>query len=206
MSRRCWTGRWNESREAGRIPAKSSPRQTDRLHAILEDLLALAPRGTGGRRAGQNVLGRDRCGACSKRPLPTAPEGGGKEQVRIELACPAELAASMNASLLEQAVVNLIENAIAYSPARASRWKSGAWRDERDIGSASATTAVESSREHLPRIFERFYRVDKARSRELRRHRAGLAIVSTSSNSTAAEPPCQERPGQGSTFSIFLPK
>ena len=89
-------------------------KHTERLHAILEDLLMLArveQEGKNPRHCSPTEgCGRARSGRCRLRR-----EGRGKEHAGPVI-CPAELAVAMNASLLEQAVVNLVENAIAYSP------------------------------------------------------------------------------------------
>ena len=85
--------------------------------------------------------------------------------MQVRLACPPDLVAAMNASLLEQAVVNLIENAVAYSPPEQSVEVWGL-QGERDIEIRVRDYGCGIGREHLPRIFERFYRVDKSRSRD----------------------------------------
>jgi two-component system phosphate regulon sensor histidine kinase PhoR len=59
--------------------------------------------------------------------------------------------------------------------------------------------------EHLPRIFERFYRVDKARSRDVGGTGLGLAIVKHLAESIGASVAVRSQPGQGSTFSVTVP-
>jgi two-component system, OmpR family, phosphate regulon sensor histidine kinase PhoR len=61
------------------------------------------------------------------------------------------------------------------------------------------------SREHLPRLFERFYRVDKARSRDLGGTGLGLAIVKHIAQAHGGRVTVDSRVGQGSTFRIHLP-
>ena len=73
-------------------------------------------------------------------------------------------------------MVNLIENAIAYSPPGQTVEVSGL-AGEREIEIRVRDHGCGISREHLPRIFERFYRVDKSRSRESGGTGLGLAIV-----------------------------
>ena len=59
--------------------------------------------------------------------------------------------------------------------------------------------------EHLPRVFERFYRVDKARSRDLGGTGLGLAIVRHLAEGMGASVKIESEPGKGSTFQVLLP-
>ncbi|MEA1947637.1 MAG: ATP-binding protein, partial [Thermodesulfobacteriota bacterium] len=60
-------------------------------------------------------------------------------------------------------------------------------------------------KEHLPRLFERFYRVDKARSRKLGGTGLGLAIVKHIAQAHEGRIHVESTPGKGSTFEIYLP-
>jgi len=66
-------------------------------------------------------------------------------------------------------------------------------------------TGIGIPREELPRLFERFYRVDKARSRELGGTGLGLAIVKHLARSHGGDVAVVSEPGKGSTFSFTLP-
>jgi two-component system, OmpR family, phosphate regulon sensor histidine kinase PhoR len=178
-------------------------KHTERLHAILEDLLTLA-------RVEQE--GEKSVGGLARGPLRSVLESAiadcgvksEEKKMQVELTCPAELAVAMNASLMEQAVVNLIENAIAYSPPGQSIEVFGlAGPSEVEIRVRDHGCGI--SREHLPRIFERFYRVDKSRSRESGGTGLGLAIVKHIVQVHGGRVTAESVPGEGSTFSIFLP-
>ncbi len=107
--------------------------------------------------------------------------------------------------LLEQAVVNLLDNAVKYSePGRqvhvsAAETADGVAICVQDHGSGIAP-------EHQARIFERFYRVDPARSRKLGGTGLGLAIVKHIVQAHRGRVTVESTPGVGSTFTIHLPK
>jgi two-component system phosphate regulon sensor histidine kinase PhoR len=111
---------------------------------------------------------------------------------------------SVNGPLLEQAVINLVDNAIKYSEPGRTVWLSGR------ADSSGPTIEVRDegcgiAEEHLPRLFERFYRVDKARSRNLGGTGLGLSIVKHIVQAHAATIAVTSMPGVGTTFTIQLP-
>ena len=124
--------------------------------------------------------------------------------MRLTVGGSAELAAPINASLLQQAVVNLLKNAIAYSPAGESI-DVDCVDGPQDIEVRVRDRGCGIAREHLPRIFERFYRVDKSRSRQSGGTGLGLAIVKHIMQLHRGRAAVESTPGQGSTFSLFLP-
>ena len=118
---------------------------------------------------------------------------------------PADLVAKINGPLLEQAVINLIDNAIKYSDAGATVHVTVARED-----SAVVIRVVDNGRgiaaNHLPRLFERFYRVNKARSRELGGTGLGLAIVKHIMTAHQGSVHVESTIGRGSTFTLRLPQ
>ena len=121
------------------------------------------------------------------------------------LSCPAEITARIDAPLLEQAVVNLLDNAVKYSDPEKEVHVEAVQSDGemvihvRDQGRGIA-------KEHLPRLSERFYRVDKARSRKMGGTGLGLAIVKHIIEAHGGRVEVESSLGKGSTFSIILPK
>jgi two-component system phosphate regulon sensor histidine kinase PhoR len=114
------------------------------------------------------------------------------------------LQARINAPLLEQAVANLIDNACKHSPPGATVWVDGEQRrDEVVICVRDQGCGIEEH--HLPRLFERFYRVDKSRSRKLGGTGLGLAIVKHISQAHHGQVRVESTPDQGSKFWICLP-
>jgi two-component system phosphate regulon sensor histidine kinase PhoR len=123
----------------------------------------------------------------------------------LEIECDPNAVVKADRSLFEQAIVNLVDNAIKYS-GEASKVELKGWTDAqgrhcvsvRDFGAGIA-------KEHLPRLFERFYRVDKARSRKLGGTGLGLAIVKHIVQSHNGVVGVDSTPGKGSVFTITLP-
>lgn len=126
------------------------------------------------------------------------------KRVRVTSECPPELRARVNPSLLQQAVANLLDNAIKYSEPEKSVELEAAQNNGnlviavRDQGAGVAS-------HHLSRLFERFYRVDKARSRELGGTGLGLSIVRHIAELHHGTVEARSRVGQGSTFEITIP-
>ena len=99
---------------------------------------------------------------------------------------------------------NLIENAIKYGGEGSTVRVSATVADS--MACISVIDQGEGiAREHLPRLTERFYRVDTARSRELGGTGLGLAIVKHIANRHRGELTIESESGQGSTFTVTLP-
>lgn len=109
-----------------------------------------------------------------------------------------------NANLLEQALVNVLDNAIKFSPEKTSV-KISAFKRENEVEIQVADQGIGIPEKDLPRIFERFYRVDKGRSRDLGGTGLGLAIVKHIVLAHKGTVTAQSTLGQGSVFTIRLP-
>lgn len=105
---------------------------------------------------------------------------------------------------LEQAVMNLVDNAVKYTPPGG---KVGLSFRTGEGGSVIAVsdTGPGIAAEHLPRLFERFYRVDKDRSREMGGTGLGLAIVKHIIQAHGGALEVDSQPGRGSEFRLILP-
>ncbi len=176
--------------------------QAERLIAIVSDLLVLSTleAGQGG---GTPLEETDVCDIVHSAVEVCSVEANAKN-IALEVRCAGAVLAPANAPLLEQAVVNLIDNAVKYSPA----------------GSAVVVELQEASdqiailvrdqgpgiaRRHIPRLFERFYRVDSARSRDLGGTGLGLAIVKHVAQVHGGRVSVTSEVGRGSTFGLHLP-
>jgi two-component system phosphate regulon sensor histidine kinase PhoR len=105
---------------------------------------------------------------------------------------------------ITQALINLVDNAIKYTPAKGSVDISACLQDgfvKIDV----KDTGIGIPKKDLPRIFERFYRVDKARSRELGGTGLGLSIVKHIAQSHDGDVQVVSTPGKGSIFSFIIP-
>src|SRR5487761_657438 len=107
---------------------------------------------------------------------------------------------------LEQAILNLVDNAVKFNhPGGEVRIESGTEDGGRSFVCVT-DNGIGISSEHLSRIFERFYRVDKARSREVGGTGLGLSIVKHILERMGGTVQVESRLGKGSAFTIFLPK
>ena len=114
-----------------------------------------------------------------------------------------QLAGSQNE--LQSAVGNLVNNAVRYTPEGGRIDVSCTLRADGSCVFAVADTGPGIAREHLPRLTERFYRVDGSRSRETGGTGLGLSIVKHIVQRHGAELLIDSEPGKGSTFRIVFP-
>ena len=195
-------GAYREPERAERF-LKILDRQVGRLNDLIEDLLVLSrleeQRGRTDLRL-QDVRARQ----IVDNAVDVCARQADERDVDIETDVAPELHACMNDALVEQAIVNLLDNAVKYS----------------DQG-GTVTVSVRSSNgevcfrvqdrgagipeEEQPRIFERFYRVDKGRSRELGGTGLGLSIVKHVADLHGGQVRVDSSPGQGSSFTMCIP-
>ena len=175
--------------------------QAGRLNAIIDDLLTLS-----------RLEQKD--GLVMKQPTKLASViesaiylcqlQAGKKSIRVDMVCPDDLELSINAPLLEQALVNLVINAVKYSePDKKVLVLAEMQGDRTVIYVKDEGFGIE--RKHLDRLFERFYRVDTARSRKLGGTGLGLSIVKHIISAHDGHIRVESKLGAGSTFIIELP-
>lgn len=172
-------------------------RQSRRLGVLIDDLLSLS-----------RIEGTEETEALELKNTPLFDVVNAAAQIfnnpRLKVNCKNNPVLPVNAALLEQACVNLIENAIRYGGADTPI------EITLEVKNDTAIVAVKDygsgiAPEHLPRIFERFYRVDRARSQKLGGTGLGLAIVKHIALAHNGRVEVQSELKKGSTFTLFLP-
>jgi two-component system phosphate regulon sensor histidine kinase PhoR len=178
-------------------------KHVQRLESVIEDLLMLSRIENMGERGDLNrekTRLRELFQSAVQICRPKAEQKG----IRVELEGDLEANAVVDPVLLEQAVVNLLDNAIKYSdPQKPIRI--AARRSEGELQISVRDDGIGIEKKHLPRLFERFYRVDKARSRAQGGTGLGLAIVKHIAQAHGGHVTVASTPGEGSAFTIHLP-
>ncbi len=175
--------------------------QAVRLEAIAEDLLTLAGLERPGAKLNLERLDlRELVAAQVAAFRPRADQQG----LFLALDPGEAVRVTADRGLLEQLLANLLDNALKYTERGGVRVRLGeagprVWGEVEDTGSGIPET-------DLPRIFERFYRVDKARSREKGGTGLGLSIVKHIAALHGGEVSVRSRLGTGSTFRFELPR
>jgi two-component system phosphate regulon sensor histidine kinase PhoR len=178
-------------------------RHSDRLNTLVDDLLSLARLESQAERE-EITLTHGRLAEVLQASILACRERSAQRQVEVTCSCDPDLEADVNQVQLEQAVSNLIDNAIKYSEA-GQRVEVVAAEQEGEIRVSVRDHGCGISQEHLPRLFERFYRVDKGRSRGLGGTGLGLAIVKHIALAHSGRVSVESTPGEGSVFTIHLP-
>jgi heavy metal sensor kinase len=174
-------------------------RASDRMARLVDDLLLIARREVPGERSDLVDLAAvmseeaDEFAAAAKR-----------KGVALELSIQSGLVVSGDRDALKRAVANLLENAVRYAKdggrvrLRSGRERSWAWISVTDDGQGIAPDLHE-------RVFDRFFRIDKSRTRSEGGSGLGLAIVRQIARAHGGEVQLRSTPGEGATFVIWLP-
>lgn len=175
--------------------------QSGRMVNIIDDLLALTriendPASTAREPTDLRPLLETVMGLCE--------DAAARRDVVLHLEAAEQLRVPMYAPLLEQAVLNLLQNAVKYTHAHTPvRLTAGVRGQEVVIEVADEGPGIAAP--HLPRLFERFYRVDKARSRAVGGTGLGLSIVKHIAQLHQGRVEVESQLGKGSCFRLILP-
>ena len=189
------------------LPAEESRRYFDlmldhtrRMQRLLDDLLTLSRLESDEQTQKDTAINVHELAEALKADADSLSRG--RHQVRLQLDSDAGLKGNMQE--IRSALGNLVSNAVRYTPEGGNITL--AWRDQNGEGVFSvADTGEGIAPEHIPRLTERFYRVDRSRSRETGGTGLGLAIVKHVLTRHGARLDIQSIPGKGSTFSVVFP-
>jgi two-component system phosphate regulon sensor histidine kinase PhoR len=179
--------------------------QSDRLNRLVLDLLSLARMESGGDTFDHTPIEiGDEIEALAEAHRERAESLGLTYTVDVSGVSP-QVRVLADSEALRQMIDNLVDNAIKYSSD--GRWvKVHAEESREGVLIRVSDGGIGIPRESLDRVFERFYRVDAARSRELGGTGLGLSIVKHLAQALGGRVSVESRIGQGSTFSIYLPR
>ena len=176
-------------------------KEIDRLNRIVSDLLTLVNIDSGGMRLNLTDLSLNALlDEQVKRLLPLARENG----IEINLEMKEELIVSGDSVKLQQVIYNVIDNAIKYTP-RGGEVETSLTRSGKKAVIRISDTGIGIPAGDLPHIFDRFYRVDKARSRATGGTGLGLSIVKQTVQQHGGNITAHSTEGKGTTFEIELP-
>lgn len=184
--------------------------EADRMGRLVNDLLTLA-RGDETRTVGQPSENEEHLPAVDLDSLllevfrqykGAGQDGNGLPRLTLQHITPARVHAQEDQ--LKQVLVALLDNAFKYTPAEGTVTLALSVEERQAIMTIS-DTGIGIPSEDLPHIFERFYRADRARSREQGGSGLGLAIAQSIVQTYHGRIEVQSTPGQGSTFAVILP-
>ena len=192
-----------DDREENRRFLEIIDKHVNRLAVIIDDLMQLS------RIEGDRDVQQIGSETCRVQDVLTTAIGLCRQVVDekgidIRLTCAPDLSGRFDATLLEQAAVNLLDNAAKYSPEKSTIHIEALTVNE-EIQIRFTDQGMGIAKKHLPRLFERFYRVDKARSRKLGGTGLGLAIVKHIAQAHGGNVTVESELGKGSTFTLHLP-
>jgi len=176
---------------------------SDRLNSIIEDLLNLS-RIEQLAEADQVLLEEKKLEEVLNDIITLFKSETSEPNFDIKLNCDSDIMANISPPLFERGILNLLDNAVKYCSDDCFI-KIEVERDDREIKINIVDNGIGIPQEHLQRIFERFYRVDKSRSREVGGTGLGLSIVKHITAAHRGWVSVTSIPGKGSTFTIHLP-
>lgn len=179
----------------------SNLEEVDRLGKIVEGLFALSRLDAGEANHEPVTLDLARLAATTTEQMCLLAED---KEIALTCHCEEAVLVRGDASRLKQVIVNLVDNAIKYTPTGGSVEVRVRGEGERALFEVK-DNGIGIPRRDLPHIFDRFYRVDKARSRDLGGAGLGLSIVKSICDAHDAEITVESQEQQGTRFLVRLP-
>lgn len=175
--------------------------QSNRLNTIVDDLLTLSRIE---RKEEHIVFDLFPLENIIKNSIALCHHQAEKKNIKIKMNCDSNSEIKVNSALLEQALVNLIINAIQHSNSNTTISLIGQMKDKKIIISVQ-DEGIGIEKKHHTRLFERFYRIDSSRSRNDGGTGLGLSIVKHIVNAHKGEISLESEIGKGSIFTIKIP-
>lgn len=175
--------------------------EAERLTMLINDILQLSE--IENAKSDTNIEEHDLSGIISEVLSILAPEAD-KKGVTLKFDAAKKIIVKVNRNRIKQLLINLIENAIKYNKEN-GRVLVKAAKTEGSLAVSVEDTGIGIEEEHLTRIFERFYRVDRGRSRSMGGTGLGLSIVKHIVNLYDGNITVESEPGKGTKFTILLP-
>lgn len=186
-------------------------RETGRLGQLIDEILFLSSLESG---AAADIRDESEVGPVAERVLEKLEPQALEFEVAVQNRVPEGFRVLLSERMVSIVLSNLVENAIRYSGRGSKVEMLAGTRDEEIAGTGRwaklATITVRDDgigidAEHLPHVFERFYRVDKSRSRRLGGTGLGLSIVKHVAESAGGEVEAKSREGYGTEVTVSLP-
>jgi two-component system phosphate regulon sensor histidine kinase PhoR len=176
-------------------------RQASRLGALVRDLLDLASVEAGVHSHGLGMVAVSEVASSVAEQLRSLAE---QRQVAVELDVAADVTVGCDWASLSRILSNLLDNAVKYTEASGRAGVTASRADE-VVSVTVWDTGIGIPSADLERVFERFYRVDKGRSRELGGTGLGLSIVKHLAEACGGSVSVESQLGKGSRFTVMLP-
>ncbi|WP_413910042.1 ATP-binding protein [Desulfobacula sp.] len=191
----------NDTRQSEKF-LKIIEKNVNRMIELINDLLALSRLE---RLQGTNIQ-------FENQPLATLIQGAvnichpriNAKDITVSIDCPEDLNGRVDPILMEQAIINLVDNAVKYNP-EGSQIAIAVTRQNHSLDIVIKDNGIGIDKEHLPKIFNRFYRVDRGRSRNEGGTGLGLAIVKHIIQYHNGKIDVDSTKGSGSCFKISIP-
>ena len=177
-------------------------KQADRLETLIEDLMMLSKLEKD--KGSAEVLSRQQVGATLSAAIELCRMKAENKKIELLTDFQSTAEINLNSGLFEQAVINLVDNAIKYSP-EFSQVEVSSYDLEKQVIIQIKDQGIGIEQKHLPQLFERFYRVDKGRSRSMGGTGLGLSIVKHIIQAHNGVISVESQIGEGSRFTISLP-
>ncbi len=189
-----------ELEAAWRAPVTEMRRQSERMRSLIEQLLHLSRLENNAELTEEQCVDVPGLLTLIRKDVMSMDQRPGEVSLSLE----SDVCLLGSETELQSVFANLISNAVKYTPATgriAIRW----WRDAEGAHLSVSDTGIGIAPEHLPRLTERFYRVDEGRSRDLGGFGLGLSIVKHVLQRHDATLAIDSELGKGSVFTCHFP-